>query len=100
MVLNLLFQSIIQNFSSKSTMYGGKLNQPNPTNNIFLTFLILIILLLLKGYIVFIIYNSLVPKLIHSFSDNKSLENKPNNFRELSFTESILLVILTNTLFS
>jgi hypothetical protein len=103
MVLNLIFETIVNKLSSKSNnMYGGKINQiqNNQTNNtFFITFLIIILLLLLKGYIVYLIYNTLMPKLIYFYSD-KSLEEIQNNFREISFGESIMLVILTNTLFS
>ena len=41
-----------------------------------------------------------MPKLIYSLSENKTLEMTEINFKPISFSESILLVIFTNTLFS
>ena len=103
MVLNLMFQTIVDKLSPKSNnMYGGKTNQIQSNQNngmFFMTFLILILLLLIKGYIVYLIYNTLMPKLIYFYSD-KSLEEIQNNFKEISFGESIMLVIFINTLFN
>lgn len=77
--------------------------QQNKTEVFFFSFLLILIVLVIKGYIVYIVYNFLIPKLVHSLSsitDPVSLENAENNFRKITFGESILLVILFNTLFS
>jgi hypothetical protein len=86
-------------------MTGGKMNKnidpyTNKQNNVFFILLTILLMLLLKGLIVFLIYNFLAPKLISSLSTNKSIEDIENNFKSISYPESILMVILFNTLFS
>jgi hypothetical protein len=88
--------------TSSSIMKGGKLEQSvTRRKNPFMILLIILFMILLKGLIVYLLYNNLVPKLIYSLSsDNRSLEDIMNNFKPLSYSESILLVILFNTLFT
>jgi len=106
-------ETLISGLNSLSELIPGLSNQSggNKTMNVqqnkssmfFFSFLIILIVLVIKGYIVYIVYNFLVPKLVHSISsitDPVSLENAENNFRKITFGESILLVILFNTLFS
>lgn len=102
MVLDLLFTNIVNKLSgSDSIMSGGKINTGTaPKNNFFIMLLVILFLLLIKGLIVYILYNNLMPKLIYSVSEKKSLESIQENFRELSYMESVMLVIFTNTLFS
>jgi hypothetical protein len=105
-----LIQNIAELYTMSSFMEGGKLNKnnmkfdeisyTNKQNNILMSLLMILIALLLKGIIVYLLYNFLVPKIIYSLSENKSLETIENNFKQISFSESVLLVILTNTLFS
>jgi hypothetical protein len=97
MVLNLLVQNIMSNIS------GGAKNFVNnsPKSNLFTVMLITLILLLVKGFIVYLAYNLLMPKLIYSISnDKRTLEDIESNFIPLSYMESIIFVILANTLFS
>ena len=103
----LLVQNIVDLFSMSSIMQGGKMNNSMNSNmydgkqkNILMIILMLLILLLIKGLIVYLLYNFMMPKLIYSLSENKSLEIIESNFKPISFSESVLLVILTNTLFS
>jgi cytochrome b subunit of formate dehydrogenase len=103
----LLVQNIVDLFSISSIMQGGKMNNSmNSTmydgkqKNILMIILMLLILLLIKGLIVYLLYNFMMPKLIYSLSENKSLEIIESNFKTISFTESVLLVILFNVLFS
>jgi hypothetical protein len=89
---------------TSSLMKGGKsvetVYQPSRRNP-FMIFIIILLMILLKGLIVYLLYNSLVPKLIYSLSNNKrTQEDIINNFRTLSYSESVLLVILFNTLFT
>lgn len=104
MATNLLIQNIAELFTVSSIMQGGKSNNinsyMNKQNNFFVSILIVLLLLLVKGCIIFLLYNFLVPKLIYSLSENRSLEIIESNFKTLSFSESVLLVIFTNTLFS
>jgi hypothetical protein len=92
-----------------SLMNGGKLNKniqidntlyANKQKNVLISMIMILLLILLKGIIVYLLYNFLVPKIIYSLSENKSLETIESNFKEISFSESVLLVILTNTLFT
>lgn len=63
-------------------------------------FLSILIIFLLKGLIVYMAYNYIMPKLILSLSQdpNKSEEKIRANFRILTFSESVVLVILMLTL--
>jgi hypothetical protein len=85
-------------------MDGGKsnnnINYSNKQKNVLISLLLILFVILLKGTIVYLLYNFLVPKIIYSFSENKSLEIIESNFKTISFSESVLLVILTNTLFT
>jgi hypothetical protein len=103
---------LIQNLSELSAfshvMDGGKMNNSTTTiglgsgkksQMILYSILFFFIGILLKGLIVYLVYNTMMPKLIYSFSENKTLETIESNFKQLTYVESILLVILTNTLF-
>ena len=104
MATNLLIQNIAELFTVSSIMQGGKYNNinnyMNKQNNFFISILMILLLILIKGCIIFLLYNFLVPKLIYSLSENRSLEIIESNFKTLSFSESVLLVIFTNKLFS
>jgi len=105
-----LIQNIAELYTMSSFMQGGKINKNNTyidninytskQHNILISLLMILIAILLKGIIVYLLYNFIVPKIIYSLSENKSLEIIESNFKPLSFSESVLLVILTNTLFS
>jgi hypothetical protein len=99
-ISSMVIQNIIDLYKS-NIMKGGKnigVMQPKETNFFLLLFVILIYLLI-KGLIVYIAYNYMVPKLMYSLS-KKTMEEIVKEFRPISYTESILLVILFNTLFS
>lgn len=78
--------------------------QPRSFGNFILLLVIFLIIILIKAFIVYIGYNYIVPKLqysLYSTTDKKiSLEEMEMNFRKITFTESIILVIFFNTLFS
>ena len=101
-----LIQNIAELFSMKTVMTGGT-EKNTPFNNSYtnksnITLMVLfgtLIAILIKGLIVYLLYNFMVPKIMYSLSENKSLEIIESNFKTLSYSESILLVILTNTLF-
>jgi hypothetical protein len=50
----------------------------------------ILLALFINGLIVYLLYNYLLPKIV---------KFKEGEFRELTYMESVLLVILTNTLF-
>jgi uncharacterized sodium:solute symporter family permease YidK len=102
MATSLLINNITDFMTTSSIMQGGKLNNnvSNKQNTVLLSFVMIIIALLLKGFIVYLLYNYMVPKIMYSLSEHKSYETIESNFKPISFSESILLVILTNTLFS
>jgi hypothetical protein len=104
-----LIQNIAELFSMPSVMTGGKMNKnldfdstsyATKQKNILFMLLGVLIMLLLKGLIVYLLYNFMMPKIMYSLSENKSLEIIESNFKTISFTESVLLVILFNVLFS
>jgi hypothetical protein len=105
-----LIQNIAELYTMSSFFEGGKINKNNTyidsinyahkQKNILISLLMILIAILLKGVIVYLLYNFIVPKIIYSLSENKSLEIIESNFKPISFSESVLLVILTNTLFS
>ena len=77
---------------------GGMKHKGNDTQ--IMIFMLALISIFIKGLIVYLGYNLLMPKLMFSVAGpNKSLEDIENNFRPLNYWESVILVILTNTLF-
>jgi hypothetical protein len=107
---SLLIQNISELFTISSQMNGGKFNKnnlqydtfnyTNKQKNILLSLLMILVAIMLKGFIVYLLYNFITPKIIYSLSENKSLEVIESNFKPINFSDSILLVILTNTLFT
>ena len=102
-ITNLLIQNITELYTSYGIMKGGKLNapstvvKPNKVIILFISFLIILFVLLIKALIVFTVYNYLTPKLIYSLGmQDKTLEKIENDFRPLTYAESLLLVILFN----
>lgn len=107
MSIYLLTKNINELFTNTLNMSGGKINNINNSinnnkisYNIFITFILVILSLILRGIIVYCLYNYLVPRIIYSLSENKSLETIESNFKKINLTDSILLVIFTTTLFS
>ena len=100
-----LVNNIVDILSYSNMMYGGK-NMKNDIieskqKNILFTLIVLLFVLLINGLIVFLVYNMLAPKIIYSLSNNtKSLDEIEANFKPITYMESVLLVILTKTLFS
>ena len=100
-----LIQNMAELFTMSSSMNGGKMNNSNSSmystkqTNVLIILLMTLIAILLKGLIVYLLYNFMAPKIIYSLSENKTLEIIESNFKPISFSESVLLVILTNTLF-
>jgi len=103
-----LVQNITELFNNNNgLMNGGKMNNSNATfsqnknKNFLVMLLVTLLFLLLKGLIVYLTFNFMAPKLIHSLvKPNDSIEHIEANFKQLSYTDSILFVILFNTLFS
>ena len=102
-----LLQNITELFTHSSFMRGGssinktlKDNVSNNQRNLFIYFIFILFMLLLKGFIVYLAYNFVVPKVMYSMSKNETLETIESNFKPITYSESLLLVILTNTLFS
>ena len=97
MATEFLIQNIAELFTVLYSMSGGGSYNNYPKISIkdsaLAIFIIFLILILLKGLIVYYTYNYMMPILIKSFSDD-------NKFTSLSYYESLILVILTSTLFS
>jgi hypothetical protein len=105
MSASFLIQNMAELVTMSSSMNGGKMNNSNSSmystkqTNVLIILLMTLIAILLKGLIVYLLYNFMAPKIIYSLSENKTLEIIESNFKPISFSESVLLVILTNTLF-
>ena len=84
MVFYSLQKSIIQQI-------GGNKSEPA---DMLVVFLISLLFLAIKSYLVMVTYNMVAPKLISNNGMNIQ------NFRPLGFWESSMLVILANNLFS
>ena len=97
----MIVKSIINMFSKQTSMVGGvKPNVPiNKHIGMFELLLSLMIMLLIKGYIVYLLYNMLIPQLIYSFSEDKTLEEIESDFKPISYINAVLLVIFFNALF-
>jgi hypothetical protein len=95
----LMIKTLAQYLTGNSNkMYGGNMKYKGDTQ--IMIFMLSLISIFIKGLIVYLGYNLLMPKLMYSVAGpNKSLEDIENNFRPLNYWESIILVILTNTLF-
>lgn len=84
---------------NNNKMYGGA-NMKNKGDTQIMIFMLALISIFIKGLIVYLGYNLLIPKLMFSVGGaGKTLEDIENNFRPLTYWESVILVILTNTLF-
>ena len=99
MVLNFLINNMMNKYNSSNKLLSGGNKTISTQPNMLTLFFIALLLLITKGFIVYILYNFLVPEIIYSLS-NKSKEDIEKQFKPISFMQSILLVILFNTLFS
>jgi di/tricarboxylate transporter len=92
-------QFLLQHLSEFISISSNKRGGSQESNFLFIL-IGLLFMILLKGLIVYYAYNCVVPKVIYSLSENKTLETIESNFKPLSYSESLLLVILTVTLFN
>jgi len=99
MVLNFFINNMMNKINSSNLIMNGGKQNIIKIPSMFELFLFALLLLLIKGFIVYILYNYLVPEIIYSLS-SKSKEDIENDFKPITFMQSILLVILFNTLFS
>jgi hypothetical protein len=96
----LMIKTLAQYLTGNSNkMYGGS-NIKNKGDTQIMIFMLALISIFIKGLIVYLGYNLLMPKLMYSVAGaGKTIEDIENNFRPLTYWESVILVILTNTLF-
>ena len=89
---------VINQFGNKVLKGGGPLQQQQP--NFLLLLGVIMIILLIQGYIVMILFNIVVPKMMYSISNekNKSLEEYELTFTKIGFMDSIALLILIRVL--
>ncbi len=90
------------NFFKPKCMNGGSISNNPSFSSFFLIFIVFLILLLIKAFIVQIAYNAVMPSILYSLDvkNKSSFEEIKSNFRNISFIESLLLVILFNLLFN
>ena len=80
-----LLQNLSDLISLSSTKNGGSMNNiyNNKQNNFLFMLIGFMILILIKGLIVYYSYNFVVPKVIYSLSENKTLETIDEVVNEL-----------------
>ena len=74
---------------------GGIISHSVRNENLVEIFIITVLILITKSFIVMICYNSVIPKLISSY--NKNYDS--NDFYKINIWESILLILLFSNLF-
>jgi hypothetical protein len=91
----MLFNEIAKKSSSllSKSMIGGKMDKLESVN-LGTDFLTTLISLLIRSLIVWLGYNSLMPKFILTLNNKEYI----NNFRELTYGESIILVVVFQSL--
>ena len=100
MKAGLLTQTIAELLCTNQQLGGGNKQSSNKMQFTLTTFFLILLGIFIKGLIVYLGYNLIMPKLMYSVSaGNKSLAEIEANFRPLNYVESVILVILTNTLF-
>jgi hypothetical protein len=89
-----MIQEQLVNFIAN--MAGGAMNSKNMTSgNIFwIAFFVGILVILIKIFLVYICYNSVIPELVFKYSDGtKKIEG-------LNFTQALFITILGSALFN
>ena len=74
---------------------GGIISHSIRNESLIEIFIITLLILIIKSFIVMICYNSVIPRLISSYKKNYD----PNDFYRINIWESILLVLLFSNLF-
>ena len=74
---------------------GGIISHSIRNENLFEIFVITILIIIIKAFIVMICYNTVMPRLISSYTKNYD----PNDFYKINIWESIFLVLLFSNLF-
>ena len=93
-----MIKTLAQYLTDNKMSGGGNMKHKGDTQ--IMIFMLALISIFIKGLIVYLGYNLLIPKLMFSVGGaGKTLEDIENNFRPLTYWESVILVILTNTLF-
>lgn len=92
---------LTQTLAEKINQFGGKGKSSGSNSNPGTIFMLALITIFIKGLIVYLGYNLLIPKVMYSLNihPGKTLDDYENNFRPLTYWECVVLVILTNTLF-
>jgi hypothetical protein len=103
MKAGLLTQTIAELLCTNQQLGGAKNSSSQGVNKMqftLTTFFLILLGIFIKGLIVYLGYNLIMPKLMYSVgSGNKSLAEIEANFKPINYIESVILVILTNTLF-
>ena len=73
---------------------GGIVSHSIKNENLIEIFIITILIIIIKSFIVMICYNTVMPRLISSYNKNYDV----NNFYRISIWESILLILLFSNL--
>lgn len=99
----MVVENFIQTFfRSPYPMTGGMKNTEVSSGKFIFLLITFLILILIKAFIVYLGYNYMAPRIMYSLSieKNMTLEQIQSRFHPITFVESVIFVILMNTLFS
>jgi hypothetical protein len=102
MVLSMDYAGLLTSLLSKNTKYGGVApGSPKVTGNtMFAVFIGALLIILIKGLIVYLAWNSVMPYIIYSLTPDpkKSRSEIINNFKPITYTQALLFTILVLSL--
>jgi hypothetical protein len=79
-----------------TNLFGGGNSKLLSNQNTSELFFVLLLIFLIKVFLVQYSYNTIAPKLIQNWNHNSN----PSYFKQLTYLEAALFVILANNLFS
>jgi hypothetical protein len=91
-------QTILSNSGNKALKLfigGGIVSHSIRNENLIEIFLLTLLVIIIKAFIVMVCYNAAILKLITNFKPDYD----PNKFRKINIWESILLILLFSNLF-
>jgi hypothetical protein len=103
MVLSMDYAGLLTSLLSKNTKYGGVAPFGSPIvtgNTMFAVFIGALLIILIKGLIVYLAWNSVMPYIIYSLTPDpkKNRSEIINNFKPITYTQALLFTILVLSL--
>jgi uncharacterized membrane protein YjgN (DUF898 family) len=98
MVLSVDYAGLLNNLLGNKTKYGGVVSPVSSKisgYNMLVVFIAALLIILIKGLIVYLAWNAVIPSIINSVKQNPEKEVK---FRPITYTEALLFTILVLSL--